>query len=262
METCTFCGTEYSSLVVLQIEKLVLICRECVQTIEKRNKDIDKYTWSLPQINKNNDVCKKCFLSEPSFFKVTFKKLINVTKLTKVCNECKSLVKKKECSCAIPLFCHQHFKAGTSVVFIKIKWRKYLKSRNDLKGYNHVTAETRKLKQVFKNKNEDVEKLVKKIEDIRNGLKKNVRNSILEKKSQIENYKDQVKTLFFGISKQIKEHELIGEYSKYYRLLESTDIRENFFSQKLMETQKVNYLKNELEERFCIKLPSLSSIFN
>jgi len=137
-----------------------------------------------------------------------------------------------------------------------------LKSRHDLAGYNHVTAEMRKLKQIFKNKNEDAEKLVRRIEDIRNGLKKNVRNSVLEKKSQIESYKEQVKTLFFGISKQIKEHELIGEYSKYYRLLESTDIREKFFSQNLMETQKVTCLKSELEERFCIKLPSLSSIFN
>ena len=84
----------------------------------------------------------------------------------------------------------------------------------------------------------------------------------MAKKSQINNYKDQVRTLFFGIPKQIKEHELIDKPSKYYRLLESTDVRDRFFTQKVMETQVVNNLKNELEERFCVKLASPGSIFN
>lgn len=255
METCSFCNKESPLLTIVQFEQLIFICQQCIGDLRQRQSDIERYMSPEYRISKSNDVCKKCFLSEPTHIKVTLKKF------TKVCSACIPLIKKQRCSCNNPLSCKEHFKAGKSAVFIKIKWKNYLKSRDDLRDYNNLKNNMKKIKEIFEKKNNEIHKMIENIDNIKSGLKDKVRNSILEKKSQINKYKDDVKILFSGISKQIKEHELIGKYSKYYRLLES-DIRQDFFSQNIMETQKVSNLKSELEERFCLKLTSPATIFS
>lgn len=255
METCSFCNKESRLLTVVQIEQLLFVCQDCIHDLKQCQNDAELFSSPEYRRSKSNDVCKKCFLSEPTFFKVTNKKL------TKICSQCIPLVKKPRCDCLNPLFCRDHFKAGKSVVFIKIKWKNYLKSMNDLRDYNNLKDNMKAIKKIFSNKIKEIERIKKDMNNIKNDLKNKVRDSILEKGSVINNYKDNVKKLFSGISKQIKEHELIGKYSKYYRLLESDSIRNEFFSQEIMETQKVENLKNELEERLCIKLTSPANIF-
>jgi seryl-tRNA synthetase len=150
---------------------------------------------------------------------------------------------------------------GKSVVFIKIKWQNYLKSRESLRDYNQVKYELSKLKKKFKKKDQEIENEIRKMTEFQNLIKMGISECITEKERKISVYKEELNGIMSSIPKQIKDHELAGKYSKYNALLESTDIRESFFQQEVFWQDRLDDITKLIDLKFQLELLPLDKYF-
>lgn len=251
MEKCAFCDSETSEVCVMQVFNLLYICRDCISLFLSSNSNSAD---TLPS-SQDNQVCEKCFQKPPSHFQVTCRYM------KKVCQSCKLLTKKKPCDCPMQLFCQNHFSKNQSVVFIKIKWQSYLRSRANLKEYCQVRFELSKLKKKFERKNEEIESEIKKMKDFEGLIKKGITECIADKETKISKYQNELNILFDNIPKQIKDHELTEKYSKYHSLLESPEKRELFFKQELFSEFRMQDITKYLDSKFTLETFLLENYF-